>query len=108
MAKLYRAISQAEKDDYDASGQFRTGKNTLEAKQFFKSPVAVKQFVNSSVLQAYNPPYVYLLTITIDDDLIEQANPTNMKLDGYEAMNIAEEDLITFNNCITFVDEEAL
>jgi hypothetical protein len=45
MIKLYRAISQNEKDDFDRDQQFRTGKNTLEAKQFFKSRAAVKQFV---------------------------------------------------------------
>ena len=108
MTKLFRAISQSEKDDFDQTKVFRTGRNTLEAKQFFKSLTAVKQFVASSVIQAYNPPYLYLLIITIDHDLLKEANPTNMKLDGYEALNIAEDDLMPFNNCIIFVEQEEL
>jgi hypothetical protein len=31
-----------------------------------------------------------------------------MKLDGYEAMHIAEDDLIAFNNCVIFVEQEEL
>ena len=54
MIKLYRAISQQEKDDYDSQQIFRTGRNTLEAKQFFKSRTAVKEFVDSSVMQGYD------------------------------------------------------
>ncbi|HEY4327181.1 MAG TPA: hypothetical protein VGN20_24550 [Mucilaginibacter sp.] len=108
MTKLYRAISQAEKEDYDQIRLFRTTRNTLEAKQFFKSLAAVRQFVERSVLQTYNPPYLYLLTVTVDNSLLHEANPDNMSLDGFEAMNIAEDDLIAFNNCVTFVEEEEL
>lgn len=108
MAKLFRAISQAEKDDYDQTRLFNTGRNTLEAKQFFKSLTAVKQFVASAVIQEYNPPYLYLLTVTVNDDTFNHANPTNIKLDGYEAVNVAEDDLMAFNNCVIFVEEEAL
>jgi hypothetical protein len=31
-----------------------------------------------------------------------------MKLDGYEAVNIEEDDLLAFNNCVKFVREELL
>lgn len=106
--KLYRAISQNEKDDYDTDQQFRTGVNTLEAKQFFRSPTAVKQFIESSVLQDYDPPYAYLLTITADDNLLEAANPEYGKLDGYEAITIAEDNLLSFNQSVIFVEEEEL
>ena len=80
MTTLYRAISQNEKDDYDNHKQFRLAKNTLEAKQFFRSRTAVKQFVENSVMQDYNPPYLYLLVIRIDDVLLINANPEEMKL----------------------------
>jgi hypothetical protein len=108
MTKLYRAVSQAEKDDYEKSGVFRLARNTLEAKQFFKSRITVKQFVESSVLRTYNPPYLYLLTITVDADRLTMANPDHMPLDGYEALTIAEDDLTAFNNCVIFVEEEGL
>ncbi len=108
MNKLYRAISQNEKDDFSITRKFRTGRNTLEAKQFFKSRKATEKFVESAVLQEYDPPYLYLLTISIDEILFETSNPIMMKLDGYEAVNIEENDLIYFNNCIIFVEEEEL
>jgi len=41
MITLFRAVSRQEKEDYDEHGIFLTGKNTLEAKQFFKTRVAV-------------------------------------------------------------------
>jgi hypothetical protein len=54
--KLYRAVSQLEKDDFDEQGFLRTGENTLEAKQFFKSIEAVSEFVANSRLRQYDPP----------------------------------------------------
>ena len=108
MIKLYRAISQKEKDDYDELKIFRTGKNTLEAKQFFKSRTAVKQFVASSVIQDYDPAYIYLLVIEVDEELFDKSNPSNMKLDGYDAVNVDEDDLPSFNNCVIFVKQESL
>jgi hypothetical protein len=108
MIKLYRAISQQEKDDYDSQQIFRTGRNTLEAKQFFKSRVAVTQFVASSVLQAYDPPYKYLLIINIDEGCFNMTDHADMKLDGYDAVNINEDHLLNFNNCVRFVQQEIL
>ena len=43
--KLYRAVSKSEYDDWKTISIFRTAKNTLEAKQFFKTMIAVKDFV---------------------------------------------------------------
>lgn len=108
MITLYRAISEREKEDYDRTQSFNTGMNTLEAKQFFKSRIAIKQFVESSVMQNYDPPYIYLLIIRIDETLLRNANPTEMKLDGFDAVNINEDDLLSFNNCVTFVKQELL
>jgi transposase-like protein len=39
MTTLYRAVSQQEKEDIDAQRAFKTGRNTLEAKQFLKDVV---------------------------------------------------------------------
>jgi len=96
MIKLYRAVSQQEKDDYDNQQFFRTWRNTLEAKQFFKSRTAVKSFVDSSVMQNYNPPYSYLLIINVDEDCFKMVDRTDMKLDGYDAININEDHLPDF------------
>jgi hypothetical protein len=108
MIKLYRAISQGEKDNFDLDRQFRTGERTLEVKQFFKSRKAVMSFVASSILQDYNPPYAFLLTVSINEDLLEESNPESMPLDGFEAISINEIDLESFNDCVIFVDEEDL
>ncbi|HZX59155.1 MAG TPA: hypothetical protein VFE54_10525 [Mucilaginibacter sp.] len=108
MIILYRAISEGEKENFDNGRQFRTAKNTLEAKQFFKSRTAVRQFVASSVTQDYDPPYVYLLVVGLDEASFAQTEHTQMKLDGYEAVNVEEDDLAVFNNCVKFVREELL
>ncbi len=108
MITLYRAVSQQEKDDYDSKKIFRTDKNTLEAKQFFKSRIAIKQFVESSKLQDYDPPYTHLLIISVDEDTFKAIHHIDMKLDGYEAVNIDEDHLLGFNNCVKFVKQELL
>jgi hypothetical protein len=108
MISLYRAVSQQEKDDYDNQQIFRTGKNTLEAKQFFKSRIAIKEFVAGSVLQNYDPPYAWLLIITINEDCFDETGHMEMRLDGYDAINIEEDHLPEFNNCVKFVKQESL
>jgi len=108
MTKLYRAVSQQEKDDYDNQQFFRTWRNTLEAKQFFKSRTAVKAFVENSILQSYSPPYAYLLIVSVDEDCFNRIDRTDMKLDGYDAVNINEDHLLDFNNCVRFVQQEIL
>ena len=108
MVILYRAISKLERDNFADGRKFRTAKNTLEAKQFFKSRTAVNQFVTSSVTQDYFPPYIYLLVIGLDETCFGQMEHTQMKLDGYEAVNVDEDHLEQFGNCVKFVREESI
>ena len=108
MITLFRVISRFEKQDFDTVGVLRTGPNTLEAKQFFKSVEAINEFVANAILQQYDPPYEYLLTISIDDKLFNFIAHTNVELDGYDAVNIHEDNLPAFNKCIIFVKQQAL
>lgn len=55
----------------------------------------------------FDPPYIYLWTIKIDELQID-LSPHAMKLDGFDAVNIDEVDLLSFNNCVKFVKEELL
>ena len=107
MTTLYRAVSQQEKKDIDLNKVFRTGRNTLEAKQFFKRRISVMQFVANSVVQQYDPIYAHLIIVGIDDTCFDSAGHTQ-KLDGYDAVHIEEEDLQAFNNCVKFVRQETL
>lgn len=104
--KLYRAVSVFEKQNYDIHREFRTDINTLEAKQFFRSRTAVTNFVERSVTQNYQPPYMFLYIIDIDEICLDNLEPSYMTLDGYEAVSVDEENLIEFNNCVIFVKEE--
>lgn len=108
MATLYRAVSDAEYLDYQKSKQFNTAQNTLEAKQFFKSRIAIREFVTSAVEQDYYPPYTHLLILTIDDKQFNHIHIDIMDLDGFEAVSVPEDQLPAFHNCITFVKEENL
>ncbi|RYX83616.1 hypothetical protein EON73_03755 [bacterium] len=92
--KLYRAISKNEMNDFELYGQFQTSKNTLEAKQFFKSKTAVLSFVTESRKQEFDPPYTYLLTIDIDEDYLNSPNIINLNLDGFDAVSIEENGLL--------------
>ncbi len=107
MITLFRAISQQEKEDYDTHLVFRTGRNTLEAKQFFKTRTAVTSFAGDAVQQSYDPAYAYLMIVTVDDDQFDTTQRTR-KLDGYDAVHIEEDDLPAFNNCVIFVKQEVL
>lgn len=107
MTVLYRAVSRFEKEDLDAHKAFQISRNTLEAKQFFKSRIAVKQFVESSIIQRYDPSYAYIFIVGVDDDCFDLSG-RSQRLDGYDAIHIEEDDLPSFNNCIKFVREEAL
>ena len=108
MSKIYRAVSFQEKQDRDRVGYFRTTDHSLEAKQFFKSEEAVRNYIARAALQNFDPPYDYLLTITIDEEQLDQNQCNEMELDGYIAISIPEEYLPTFNNCVIFVEEELL
>ena len=108
MATLYRAVSNVEYRDYQKSKLFKTAKNTLEAKQFFKSRIAIREFVASSVEQAYFPPYTHLLILTIDDTQLSKVRIDTMDLDGFEAISVPENQLSAFNTCINNVKKEKL
>jgi len=108
MITLYRAVSRFEKQDFDSKGILRTEKNTLEGKQFFKSPEAINEFVSNSILQQYEPPYEYLLIINVDKKGFNKIPHTDLELDGFDAISIHEDYLPTFNKCIKFVKQQAL
>ena len=95
MTTLFRAISQLEKDDYDANGIFKTGRNTLDGKQFFRSRTAVLSFVNNALEQDYDPPYAYLLIVSVDDEQFDIEENTQ-DLDGYLAVHVDEDHLQYF------------
>ena len=107
MTTLYRAVSQQEKEDIELHKSFRISRNTLEAKQFFKRRMSVVQFVANSLIQQYEPAYVYLIKISIDDTCFDTSKHIR-KLDGYDAVHIDEEDLPAFNKCVKFVKQESL
>ncbi|MFI5138685.1 MAG: hypothetical protein ACHQIM_12735 [Sphingobacteriales bacterium] len=107
MITLFRAVSQQEKEDYDTHLAFRTGRNTLEAKQFFKTRMAVTSFIDSSMEQNYDPACAHLMIVTVDDDHFDIIQRTT-KLDGYDAVHIDEDDLPDFNKCVIFVKQEVL
>jgi hypothetical protein len=46
---LYRVVSRAEKNDYEDHRGFRTARNTVEGKQFFKSEQGVREFAKIAV-----------------------------------------------------------
>ena len=39
---------------------------------------------------------------------LRNANPEMMTLDGFDAVNINEDDLLSFNNSVSFVEQELL
>jgi len=103
---LYRAVSTDEYRDFKVDRNFRTAKNTLEAKQFFKSERAVLEFVKVAIKRAYRPPYKYILFINVDSQCLEAVDLQAQDLDGYDAITIQEDDLPSFNNCVTFTTEQ--
>ena len=107
MITLFRAVSQQEKENFDIHRVFLTGRNTLEAKQFFKTRVAVTSFASSAMEQKYDPAYAHLMIVTVDDDSFDITIRTR-KLDGYDAVHVDEDDLPAFNNCVIFVNQEVL
>lgn len=106
--KLYRTVSKAERDDYIHTGELRTAKNTLEGKQFFKSEIAVREFMSNSKLQRYSPPYKYLFILDIDEECLGSIDYDEQELDRFEAITIFEADLPQFNNCINFIEQNVI
>ena len=100
--KLFRAVSKAEFEDWSNTSEFRTSRNTLEAKQFFKSYKAAIDFYNQSLLLNFIPPYSCILEVHIDK-AHGKITFDDMDLDTHEALSIEEGKLADFNKCITFV-----
>jgi hypothetical protein len=103
---LYRAVSAEEYKDYMVDETFRLGNNTLEAKQFFKSETAVLEYVRSTVKRSFKPPYKYILTIEVDNECFAAIVSFEQYLDGFEAITIPEDDLPSFNKCVSFTFEQ--
>ena|ERR1700733_8996551 len=103
MVTLYCAVSKAEKDDFDKDGQFRTGRNTLEVKQFFQTEEAIEDYLKEAKKKKFDPPYKYLLHVTIDEDCLKTISYLDQELDGFLAITIYDIDLLHFNKCVNFV-----
>ena len=103
---LYRAVSTSEFKDFKNDEKFRTAENTLEAKQFFRTEKAVLEFVRIAIKRSYRPPYKFILIIYVDNQCIQTINFEMQNLDGYDAITIQNEDLFSFNNCVTFIEDK--
>src|ERR1035437_2572281 len=104
MITLYRAVSKAEKEDFDRDKHFRTGRNTLEVKEFFESEEGVNHFIDRTKRMQYDPPCDFLLHVKIDKQCLGNILYTEMELDGFTGIAIHENDLFSFNKCIKFVE----
>lgn len=101
---LYRTVSIAEKEDfYNRNEKFATGRNTLEAKQFFKSKDGVDEFIKDAYARQYNPPYKFILEVSILKNCLDSIPFEEQELDRHKAITVHEDYLSAFNKCITFV-----
>jgi hypothetical protein len=100
--KLYRAVSEAEWEDYKKDKRFRTTAMTLEAKQFFTDMDDVKQYVSWSN-KVFIPPYTIILEIEITEIHLQETDAEEEVLDTMRAYTIDEKNLDTFNNLHKFV-----
>lgn len=105
---LYRAVSEAERADYYDSRLFRTAANTLEGKQFFFSDEAVTRFVASSQIQTFDPPYMFIFNITINDDCFASIPHLQQDLDFFPAITVDDVDLFAFSQCVSDIIEVIL
>ena len=103
--KIFRAISEMEREDYHACNLFRTSKNTLEAKQFFRLEADAREFINEAKKKNYLPTYKYLLDVEIDEFCFYKIHPEEQELDRFDAITIYKIHLPAFNNCIKLVKE---
>ncbi len=99
---LYRAVSRAEQRDIKQFRRFRTARNTLEGKQFFKTQAAISYFVIQAKSLHYRPPYRFLIEVNIEEPCLNSFVFDDQILDGFEAITINEDNLATFNNCVNF------
>lgn len=102
--RLFRATSIDEVESIRLHAEFRTSRNTLEAKQFFKSVRAIEEFVRKARAQNYRPPYTSYIEFEVSDDCLNDTIFTEQELDGFEALTVDEEHLVTFNNCVNFTE----
>lgn len=101
---LYRAISDAEKEDLGIDQKFRTQINTLEAKQFFRSEIAVWEYIQLASIRQFIPPYTHTISVFIDDHCFENLTYEQQVLDGHEAISIESNHLYNFNKCVNFIE----
>lgn len=101
---LYRAVSTTEKDDIQTHNHFRTQINTLEAKQFFSSEIAVVEYVIASIKRCFIPPYTHILSVSIDDQCFLHVTHNQQELDGHDAISIDQQHLPHFNKFVTFME----
>ncbi|MBW0161756.1 MAG: hypothetical protein HYI21_06870 [Sediminibacterium sp. Gen4] len=101
---LYRAISDAEKEDLGIDQKFRTQINTLEAKQFFRSEIAVREYIQLASIRQFIPPYTHTISVFIDDHCFENLTYEQQVLDGHEAISIESNHLYNFNKCVNFIE----
>lgn len=106
--KLYRAISLKERLDYKKCNQFRTARDTLEAKQFFKSETGVLEFIKDSQTANFSPPYEYLYCIEVYEECMAKIEYDEQILDGYKAVTIQEQYLPDFNKCVKLAIENVI
>ncbi len=105
---LFRTVSTAEWNDFKKDNSFRTSRNTLEGKQFFKSEEAVLEYIRDTRLRHYSPEYTYVLKVTLSIECLEKIPYEEQELDRFKAITIHEDYLIRFNKCIKFADEYAV
>jgi len=65
----------------------------------FKEKRAFKKSIQS-VEQNYVPPYIYLFIIAIDKISFRSSRPEELKLNGFDAIIIQEEQLEQFNSSL--------
>jgi hypothetical protein len=103
--RIYRTVSRVEMDDFRKHRLFRTARNTLEAKQFFKSETGVLDFIRESRRGHFYPPYEYIFHVDIDETCFSNITYAEQEIDRFKAITVQEEDLPRFNNCINFTGE---
>lgn len=108
MIHLYRTISTAERNDFNTDKHFRTSRNTLEGKQFFKSHEGLIEYIKDTQLRGYYPEYTYWLDVNIDTECLEAVPYEEQELDRFKVITIHEDFLPQFNKCVNFVEEYAI
>ena len=102
---LFRTMSTREYRDYKQFGELRLQNWTLEAKQFFKTRVAVDDFIQMA--SSLRPPYTRVLIFDLDSNCFTH-EIDERALDGHMAVTIPAKDLPDLNKCITFIEEYAI